>query len=212
MNKESFADPASETLSTVLQDGLIHSWDANNPRVGRPLLNCQTEPGPGPVQAMTAEPNGLRVFGLHVTGALSCWTAAPALSDAAASTKVTWVHNKVNQHSQASLSQLAGASQLAWLGGTGESLAGEVGSASSRKNSREPQIAALCPKRALTQELHVRYRQTLNTSDVVKQAGMKVSAVLMLKIAEQPCQIAADEVGILHGSTCSGRTFAACSF
>lgn len=88
---------------------------------------------------MTVEPDGLRVFGLHITGALSCWTAAPALSHVAASTEMTWKHNKVNWQCQSSLSQLPGTSQLAWLGGKGESLAGEAGSPSSRVKSTSHQ-------------------------------------------------------------------------
>ncbi|KAK9826537.1 hypothetical protein WJX74_001198 [Apatococcus lobatus] len=113
---------AGRCIVTLHKDGVIRSWDGDHPKLGRPLDISQTNSDLDPVGAMTVVPDGRRVVGLHASGALSCWTAAPAPADAPSSTQVAWKHTKMNQHVQGSMSQ-PGASQLAWLGGKGESLA-----------------------------------------------------------------------------------------
>ena len=115
----------SKGASALAQDGVIHSWDANTPKGSRPLSTPQQEPSLGPVQAMTVVPDGMRVLGLHVSGALSCWTASPATADAPASTEVIWKHMSMTQRVDGILSQVPSAAQLVWLGGKGESLAGD---------------------------------------------------------------------------------------
>ena len=85
----------------------------------------QQEPSLGPVQAMTVVPDGLRVFGLHASYALSCWTASPAGADAPTSTAVDWKHMSMTQLVDGNLSQVPSAAQLVWLGGKGQSLAGD---------------------------------------------------------------------------------------
>ncbi len=109
-----------------MQDGIIHVWDANTLKAARPSGLPAAGDACGHVHAMTVTPDGMRVFGWHASGVVYVWRPESTPADAGpAASEVAFSMEQTIPFEERVGAMNAPPAQLAWLGGTGGSLAGK---------------------------------------------------------------------------------------
>ena len=111
-------------------------WDSSSLEPAKPLASAAN-----PVQAMASTPDGMRVFGLHASGILTCWRVMPAV--ATPDETCTFQPERL-ELPEAFRQGAMRTVQLAWLGGKSGSLAGRYPCQSCWSGPTHLQMMCLC--------------------------------------------------------------------